>query len=290
MGKILVTGVGGNVGRYIGSGLKRAGFDVIGVYHNTLPEHMDCELIRVDLAEELLNIHDVDTIIHIAAGLDGSTKRLVKDNIQATDNLIQFAEKLHIKRIVHMSTVSVYGTAAGELCESSDIINPSNYGMTKYLSECMVKEAAIPEKLVIQLPRMLGPFVNLKNTKGSGFLTMANRILQEKDVICVIPQVRYNNYLHVAELKTFLEKILKKRGDWGNRTILLGARERLKMAEILQIMKDESGSQSEIILEEKGESPICSAINIKKAERMGFSPECAEKMLRKFMHEICVRS
>lgn len=285
MEKILVTGVGGNVGQYIGKELMHKGYEVIGIYHNTIPESADYELVRADLSLKLPEFYGIDTIIHIAAGLDGTTRRLIKDNIKATENLIDFAERMHVKRMIYMSTVSVYGDVDGELCESSDIVNPESYGMTKYLSECLIKESAIPEKLIIQLPRMLGPFVNLTNTGGSGFLTMTKKILQGQDIVCYIPQVRYNNYLHVGELGKFLGKVLVGSNP-GSKKILLGARERLTMLEILQIMKDEIGSESGITVEEKGAAPKCSVINIGEAEKMGFSPCSAEKMLKKFICEV----
>lgn len=284
MEKILVTGVGGNVGQYIGNELMHKGHEVIGIYHNTAPQNADYEMVMADLSSKLPKLYGVNTIVHIAAGLEGTTRRLIRDNIKATENLIDFAEWANVKRMIYMSTVSVYGAVEGELSENSDIVNPEGYGMTKYLSECVIKESAIPEKLIIQLPRMLGPFVNLANTGGSGFLTMTKKILQGEDIVCYIPQVRYNNYLHVGELGKFLEKVLTG-SNLGNRKILLGARERLTMLEILHIMNDEIGSRSRITVEEKGITPKCSVINIEEAEKMGFSPCGAEKMLKKFICE-----
>ena len=56
-----------------------------------------------------------------------------------------------------------------------------------------MKEAEIPEKLIVQLPRMIGPYVSLEHTEDSGFLSMTKRILIGENVNCFIPEQRYNN-------------------------------------------------------------------------------------------------
>lgn len=51
MMRILVTGVGGNVGQSIGNDLAHAGHEVIGIYRNSMPLHADYELIKADISE-----------------------------------------------------------------------------------------------------------------------------------------------------------------------------------------------------------------------------------------------
>lgn len=234
-------------------------------------------------------IKDIDVIIHIAASLSGDTNTLIRNNIEATKSLVCWAEQERIKRFIYISTVSVYGAVEGELCETSDMNNTSIYGLTKHLAESIVKESEIPEKLIIQLPRMIGPYVNLKDIKDSGFLTMTKKILMGEDVTCFIPETAYNNYLHVSELGVFLKHLLNKDKWAENETVLLGAQERLTMLQILQIMRDAIGSKSKIIANSNGSKPECSLINIDKAKKMGFCPCTAESMLKRFINEINVK-
>lgn len=51
MKKILITGVGGNVGRYIGDDLADAGYEVVGVYRNKIPMGSNYILIQADLSK-----------------------------------------------------------------------------------------------------------------------------------------------------------------------------------------------------------------------------------------------
>lgn len=48
--KILVTGVGGNVGQYIGNDLAHAGHEVLGIYRNSMPQNADYEIIKGDIS------------------------------------------------------------------------------------------------------------------------------------------------------------------------------------------------------------------------------------------------
>ncbi|MCM1261992.1 MAG: NAD-dependent epimerase/dehydratase family protein [Butyrivibrio sp.] len=53
MKRILITGVGGNVGQYIANNLAHAGYEVIGVCRNHIPQHADYELLYADLSDTI---------------------------------------------------------------------------------------------------------------------------------------------------------------------------------------------------------------------------------------------
>lgn len=286
MGYILITGVGGNVGQYLAQALHMYRYSVIGIYRNTEPYSHEYKLVHTDLCKDKLEFEDIDTIIHVAAGLDGSTEKLVRDNIDATMNLVKFAEEKKVERFIYMSSVSVYGEANGELDIDSDIINPTMYGMTKYVSESLVKEANIPFKVIIGLPRMLGPFVDLEDTQGSGFLTMTKKILNDEDVICFIPDQIYNNYMHVSDLACFLEVILENKPENGYVKVLLGAKDRLSMLEILQTMKEAAYSQSNIYIRETKNIVPCALVNIDSAVKLGYTPTDSKEIIHKFISEL----
>lgn len=285
MRHIIVTGVGGNVGQYVAESMSQSGYSVIGIYRNKKPQKCTYALVQADLAEEKLDLNNVGTVIHVAAGLDGSTQKLVKDNISATLNLIKFAERIKADKFIYMSTVSTYGTVKDELSLDSDIVNPSIYGSTKYIAENLVRGCDIPQRIVISLPRMLGPFVDLKNTEGSGFLTMAKKILNGENVKCDILDRQYNNYMHVSDLATFLQTLMERHED-GYSKVILAVKERLTMREILQTMKQAVQSSPEIEETSGNGSPACALISIESAKQLGFCPMSAKRTLELFMSEM----
>lgn len=288
--QILITGVGGNVGQYLAQALYMNGYSVIGIYRNNRPKELSYELMQADLSEIELNYEGVDTVIHVAAGLYGSTEKLIRDNINTTINLVKFAERKKIRKFIYMSTVSVYGKVDGILNVDSDIVNPSVYGATKYIAENIVKESNIPFKIVIGLPRMLGPFVDLNNIKNSGFLTMAKKILLNEDVTCFIPDVLYNNYMHVFDLMNFIQTLIENELDEKYVKVLLGAKDSLSMLEILNIMKDAIHSKSNIYSENIGNIPECALVNIDSSVKIGYVPSDSIEMLSRFMVEVSCKS
>jgi nucleoside-diphosphate-sugar epimerase len=286
MKRILVTGVGGNVGQYLAQRLYMAGYSVIGTYRNNQPESVEYDLLHTDLAETEMEIKNIDTVIHVAGRIAGSTDQLVTDNIKATMNLIHFAETHNVKKFVYMSTVSVYGDVEKELRIDGDICNPSIYGCTKYLAENLVKEANIPIKLVIGLPRMLGPFVDMEHTQDSGILTMVKKIMRDEDVVCYIPKVRYNTYMHVSDLADFVVAFLQKEANREYEKVLLAVRDRLYMTDIMKIIKEAAQSKSKIIIEDQGIMPHCASVSIEKALEMGYTPKSAKEVWCRFVNEI----
>lgn len=287
MKHILITGVGGNVGQYVAQDLHLQGYSVIGICRNTEPHDHGYKLIHTDLANAEFDFEDIDTVIHVAASLYGNTEKLIHDNVIATTNLVKFAEKKKVRRFLYISSVSVYGKVTEELKVDSDIVNPEIYGVTKYIAENLVKEADIPVRIIIGLPRMLGPFVDLNNTQGSGFLTMTKKILKNEDVTCFIPDVMYNNYMHVSDLAHFLKALLEKEVRKECLKVLLGAKDNLPMTEILKTMKEAIGSKSRIIRADVlGGKAKCALINIDAAVELGYNPSDSRVVLHKFMTEL----
>ena len=283
--KILITGIGGNVGRSLANyfAIKNS---VVGVYRQTKPEYADYKVVQADLSEiTWRNDENFDVVIHCAARLQGNTNVLIKDNIDATRNLVRYAEQRNISRFIYLSTVSVYGETDGVVSEDSAIINPEIYGMTKYLAENIVLESSIQEKIALELPRMLGPFVDVIRTKGSGFITMTRRLLQDEDVTCYIPEQAYNNYMHVSDLCSFIEKLLQME-HWANDRVLLGAKDNLPMMHILEIMKSAMGSHSMLVRGNTDVLPKCSCVSIERALKLGYTPRGSEETLHKFAIEM----
>lgn len=288
MKRVLVTGVGGNVGQYLAKYLYENGYYVIGIYRNQIPNLELNELLQMDLSKKELHMEAVDVIIHAAASIVGKAEQLIEDNINSTKNLLRYAEEKAVKQFVYLSTVSVYGNVSGKLTVYSDIINPSLYGTTKYLAENLVKESKILDRMIVGLPRMLGPFVDLENTKNSGFLAMAKKILLGENVACFIPNSHYNNFMHVEDLAKFLHGFITTVNS-GYRKVLLGTDEELCMFDILQIMKEAVQSKSEIYKakdELQTRNPACALISIQDAVEIGYHPMRAREVLRKFMVEM----
>ena len=152
--KALVTGCAGFIGSHLTERLLRDGYDVVGIecftdyYSRAIKEeniaitleHKNFKLVE----ENLLSIDDypeVDYVFHEAAqaGVRKSWGRdfeiYTRNNIEATQRLLEFYKDSNIKKFVYASSSSVYGDAELPMKEDSLLKPVSPYGVTKLAGE-----------------------------------------------------------------------------------------------------------------------------------------------------------
>ncbi len=154
----LVTGCAGFIGSHLCERLVDDGHEVIGVdcfssyYARELKERNverlrdepGFTLIELDLASDPLDglLEGVDSVFHLAAqaGVRGSFGEsfsvYVRDNVVATQRLLEQAALFETPRFVYASSSSVYGDAAKyPTAERAERQPVSPYGMTKVATE-----------------------------------------------------------------------------------------------------------------------------------------------------------
>ena len=166
MGRVLVTGSDGFVGRALCEQLKSAGHDVVRVTrHGSTPgAHAIGDLGSYDNWEPLLL--DIDMIIHLAGRahvmretVDDPIREFRRINLGPTERLARAAVETGVRRFVFLSTIGVNGVSTRELpfCES-DPPNPVEpYAVSKYEAEqCLRKiEAASQLEVTIVRPPLI---------------------------------------------------------------------------------------------------------------------------------------
>jgi nucleoside-diphosphate-sugar epimerase len=156
--RALVTGCAGFIGSHLTEALLAAGHDVLGVdcftdnydaarKHANLAaasEHPGFELRRLDLADAPLDalVGACDAVFHLAAepGVRSSWgtrfDRYLRNNLAATQRLLEAATATPSKRFVYASSSSIYGDA--ERLPTPEDVAPapfSPYGATKLAAE-----------------------------------------------------------------------------------------------------------------------------------------------------------
>ena len=117
MEKVMVTGATGFLGSYILKELSGK-YDIISVGRNDeklaelQKEYKATECIKAELSDikQVMNIPKADIVVHSAAlsTVWGKKREFVKNNITATENIIKYCEQKKVKRLVYISTPSVY--------------------------------------------------------------------------------------------------------------------------------------------------------------------------------------
>jgi nucleoside-diphosphate-sugar epimerase len=152
--KALVTGCAGFIGSHLVDKLLEQGYEVIGIdcftdyYSREIKEanianavnHINFKLIEEDILK-MDKYPEVDCVFHEAAqaGVRASWGKnfevYSRNNIEATQKLLEFYKDRAIKKFVYASSSSVYGDAKLPMREDSLLKTVSPYGVTKLAGE-----------------------------------------------------------------------------------------------------------------------------------------------------------
>lgn len=164
-GSILVTGAGGFIGgRVVEVFLELGHPDVrpsvrrwataarIGRYPS---EFVQCDLLERESVRRA--VQDVDYVVHCAVGGRDAT-------VEGTRNLLEACHAAGVRRVVHLSTIDVYGRAVGTLDEESPLLRTGReYGDTKIEAEeiCRQYHEKGLEVVMLRPTIVYGPFSDL---------------------------------------------------------------------------------------------------------------------------------
>lgn len=147
--RVLVDGAGGFVGRHVVDELRRRGHlvratDRPGV---PLPFGEDVERYEVDLLTDDLEplLDGVDRIVHVAGLFDLAAPlgRLFNVNVHAARRVVDAAAHAGVERLVHVSSVTVYGRPRRVPAAEDAPHRPGNdYERSKAAGEIAVREVA----------------------------------------------------------------------------------------------------------------------------------------------------
>lgn len=128
----LLTGCTGYLGRHLAARLAAKGYQLralvrVGTDLKRIPDEIQ-EVVWGSLDDPAAlarATHAIDTVYHVAARVSagGSRDAFERDNVTATENLLEAAEAAGAKRFVHVSSAGIYGSdaASGDIDESTPL-------------------------------------------------------------------------------------------------------------------------------------------------------------------------
>jgi UDP-glucose 4-epimerase len=220
---VLLTGASSFLGRHLAEQLAREGVAVTATYRNNQTSIAglgggdskdNLRSVRLDLANERAFSSlpaKVDAVIHVAgvssaAGV--STDDMLACNVLGTRNVVRYALAAGAKRLIYMSTLSVYGKVdAATIDENTPVRDPDIYGASKYLGERLIAAAAdqIPS-IAVRLPGILG-----RGGHRAWLPTVLQQIHEGKAVTIFNPDASFNNAAHVNDLAAFCLRMMEQR-------------------------------------------------------------------------------
>jgi len=282
---ILLTGATGHTGRHFLSALLAEGHRVTAVQRTDTRALPGPDLgpdrlrwVRQDLAQGTKALPaDYDAVIHAAAHAppraDNATAH-VAHNVIATRNLVEHAARRAGRRMIFLSSISVYGRVSAPVVdEATASHSPGSYGLSKLLGEQLLAETGDRLASVsLRLPGIVG-------TSAEGpWLSCALADLQAgRPVRLHSPECPFNNFIAIEDLCPFLGRLLSLLRP-GHDVLTLAPGEPLPLRTALEHLADSAGLSARLI-EQPAPRPAFTISPERAVKHYGYIPRSVRAAL-----------
>jgi len=283
---VLVTGAGGFSGRHIVEGLLAKGHHVTAVLRSGRGDFADggknLAVVAGDLSSDIQLPSSYDAVVHAAARsiwAGVTVDEMVRDNVLATRRLIDHARRAKARRFIFLSSLSVYGRIeAAVVDETTPVVDPNAYGLTKRLSEEMLAAEPAFSSLAIRLPGVVGP-----GSVRNWLTNVAAAAREGREISVFNPQAAFNNAVHISDLVAFAAGLLER--DWkGADVVTIAAGGQTTVAQAAGMLVQAHGGRSKV-LEKPAGKPSFIVSSARAQERYGYRPTDISELLRRLAAE-----
>lgn len=287
MSRILVTGINSPLGQAVGRKLQTQGHTVVGTVRSSkmgLKSLPADELIALDLEDEssFTNIFGAyDVFVHVAGMSVGNAADLMKSTGLGTHFLVKRARELSLPRLIHISSMAVYGLGDESLIgERSRILHSHAYHASRWAAECYITSERGPVKAIsIRLPAIAGARTNYH------FLAkiLEKMNTQEAIISATNPNFGFNNIVHEDVIAEFVGTLSNR--DFGSeyRAVPIGSTDPIPLHEIIDLMAKATNYKGQINWVEPKSPPF--RIDSTGAIELGYKPITTRETIDRWMHD-----
>ena len=307
--KALVTGCAGFIGSHLVDKLLEQGYEVIGIdcftdYYpreikdanisNAL-DYNNFKLIEGDILA-MNKYPEVDYIFHEAAqaGVRASWGKsfeiYTRNNIEATQKLLEFYKDRKIKKFVYASSSSVYGDAELPMKEDSLLKPVSPYGVTKLAGEnlCYLywKNYGVPT-VSLRYFTVYGP----RQRPDMAIHKFVQAILKSKEITVFGDGTQTRDFTYVDDAVE--ANILSAKSNLAGEVFNIGGGSRISVNELIKKTEEILGKKAMIenIEKQKGDVRDTLADASKAKELLDWNPkinidEGLKKYIRWYLNEV----
>ena len=248
---ILVTGSGTLLGNSVSRFLAKKGFNIISTYRKSYPSNLKKKNIiikKINLNKKNIKINfKVDCLVHCASAIPSynlKDDKMFKSNVKGFRNLLEECLKRGCKKIILISSMSVYGKIKKQVNLKTQLRPRDTYGKSKLLNEKDIikySKANDLDYFILRLPALVGKnsdynFISkvLKRIKNNNLITFAN------------PNLMFNNFIHVKNLTEIIYKMINLNGP---AILNMAATKPMKLKKIInKIYKFEKKKNNSILI------------------------------------------
>ena len=272
--KVLVTGANSPLGmlvikearlarHYVIGAVREDGKDVEKVAPN---EKIILDVSKPETFSAIPN--GVECVVHIAAANEGSAEHLFDVNGMGTLRLLHSAISLGVTKIIHVSSMSVYGPVKESIVRADTPIRHSSpYGMSKWVGECFLNNFSNKVASVsIRSPAIIG------NGASRNFIArLVEDMVQRRDeVVLRNPGFLFNNVVHYDTFACFIVSLIESDLKLFH-YFPIGSSNSLPLADVVRYLASRLGYVGRINWGVGGLSPF--SIDTTDAEKFGFKPK-----------------
>jgi nucleoside-diphosphate-sugar epimerase len=236
--KILITGSGTLIGNNIANYLLKKKEFVFAVYNKHKPQNLtkykNCKLIKADLEKKIRFYNHFNVLIHCASKIpnDKINKKNFEINIKMTNNLLKLCKKYRCKRIIYLSTMSVYGKIKSKIVhENLNAKNIDLYGLSKKISENRILHFAKNNFCTATIFRLCG--VVGKDSKYNFLSNTLNKIKNNQPITFTNANSKFNNVVSINNLSEIICKSINK--EKSSKIYNLASTKPLKIKSIINL-------------------------------------------------------
>lgn len=207
---------------------------------------------------------DYDILIYSASVSRADAEKYIKDNVLTAIKMMDFSKRHHIKRIIYLSSDSIYGGInTEEVSENAVMVAPDFYGTTKYLAERIIMESGIPY-YILRMPGIVG-----KVWRNTYLYRLMDSLCRHETVTVYNGEKNFNNVLDIDDLIQFIMLLCSLKKE-NSEIFLLGNTEKIELSKIVSYVKGLCQSASEInFISTKDKRYF--TLNVDKAVTYGYS-------------------
>ena len=275
--KILVSGCTGFIGSNLVPKLIELGHEVEGISRK--PSNSSHKIHIVNLQsnhlEKKINTKNFDAIIHLAADTnENDFSSMFNDNVITTLNILEFARKKNIKKLVFVSGHNVYSPSPVLPIKENFPVGPfTNYGCTKLLSENLVTYYNYKFNIDVIILRVSVIYGN-RQPKKNTVSKFINNYRNSKPIFLH----KYKNgfqkvdMINVSDVCDAIIMALESRKKFAIYNIASG--KPITVLDIIKILKTNINSNSKVKVKDIGRKAIHFYYDIKSAKKeLNFKPK-----------------
>ncbi|MBI1866336.1 MAG: NAD-dependent epimerase/dehydratase family protein [Candidatus Staskawiczbacteria bacterium] len=283
--KILITGSSGTIGTRLFEKLLEKSHDVIGFdkNHNKWSGRLNRLTIIGDLLkkEDIEKIpNDIDMVVHLAANPRVYdlvvNPDLARDNVITTYNVLEFARKNNIKRIIFSSSRETYGNKKEMVSKETDVDIErceSPYAASKISDEVLIysffKCYGI-NYIICRFSNVYGMY-----DQSERFIPLILRKMKKNKNIEIFGKDKVLDFTYIDDCVEGIIKCVEKFDNVKNNTFNIAFGKGSKLIDAAKLIKKNLQSKSRIFLGKNRQGEVVRFIaDISKAKKMlGYKPE-----------------